>query len=46
MVLYSDAAAEEPKGARLLLLGMSINWIPREYAEVLITNMAAVMLEK
>jgi hypothetical protein len=46
MVLYSDAAADEPKGARLLLLGMSINWIPREYAEVLITNMAAVMLEK
>ena len=44
MVLYSDAASDEPKGARLLLLGMSVNWIPREYAEVLITNTAAVML--
>jgi hypothetical protein len=43
-VLYSDAASDEPKGARLLLLGMSVNWIPREYAEVLITNTATVML--
>ncbi|MEJ5247041.1 MAG: hypothetical protein WHS90_04695 [Caldilinea sp.] len=44
MMLFTDAAADEPKGAKLLIFGMSIAWLPDDVAEQLVKNMAQVML--
>jgi hypothetical protein len=44
MMLFTDANADEPKGARLLIFGMSIAWLPDDVAEQLVQNMARVML--
>ena len=44
LILMSDAAFEDPKGARLLLFGLSMGWLPPEISDQLIRNMAEVML--
>ena len=44
LVIYSDVNFEEPKGALLMLFGMSIAWLPDEVAPQLVRNMATVML--
>ncbi len=46
LMLYTDENFEEPKGALLLLLGMSIAWLPEDVSIQLVQNMADVMLEK
>lgn len=43
MVLYSDANFEAPKGALMLLFGMSMGWLPPDISEQLILNMVQVM---
>lgn len=45
LMLYTDANFDEPKGAKLLIFGMSLNWLPDEVAGQLVENMAQVMLE-
>jgi len=44
LILMSDAGFDDPKGARLLLCGISMGWLPGEISEQLIRNMADVML--
>ena len=44
LAVYSDENFDEPKGALLMLSGMSIGWLPSEVSEQLIQNMATVML--
>ena len=44
LILMSDAGFDDPKGARLLLCGISMGWLPPEIGEQLIRNMADVML--
>jgi len=44
LMVYSDENFDEPKGARLMLFGMSIAWLPDDLASTLVKNMAAVML--
>ncbi len=44
LMIYSDENFDEPKGARLMLFGMSIAWLPDDLAPKLVENMAAVML--
>jgi len=44
LMLYTDQNFDEPKGAKLLIFGMSINWLPDEVAAQLVKNMAQVML--
>jgi hypothetical protein len=43
LVLYSDENFEEPKGALMLLFGMSMGWLPPDISEQLILNMVQVM---
>jgi hypothetical protein len=45
LMLYTDENFEDPKGARLLLHGMSLTWLPDDVAAQLVQNMAQVMLE-
>lgn len=44
LMVYSDENFDEPKGAKLMLFGMSIAWLPDDLAPKLVENMAAVML--
>jgi len=44
VMLYTDETFEEPKGARLLLVGLALTWLPSEVSAQLVQNMAAVML--
>lgn len=44
LMLYTDEKFDEPKGAKLLIFGMSISWLPDEVAAQLVKNMAQVML--
>jgi hypothetical protein len=44
LILMSDAGFDDPKGARLLLFGLSMGWLPPEISDQLIRNMAEVML--
>ncbi|HAJ34264.1 MAG TPA: hypothetical protein DCL15_01040 [Chloroflexi bacterium] len=44
LMLYTDENFNEPKGAKLLIFGMSINWLPDDVAAQLVKNMATVML--
>jgi hypothetical protein len=44
LILLSDSGFEEPKGARLLLFGLSMGWLPAEVSAQLIGNMADLML--
>jgi hypothetical protein len=44
LMLYTDENFDEPKGAKLLIFGMSINWLPDDVAAQLVKNMAQVML--
>ena len=46
LMLYTDEKFDEPKGAKLLIFGMSISWLPDEVATQLVKNMAQVMLAK
>jgi hypothetical protein len=43
LMLYTDANFDEPKGAKLLIFGMSLNWLPDDVAAQLAANMAQVM---
>jgi hypothetical protein len=44
LILMTDAGFEEPKGARLLLFGLSMGWLPADVSDQLIRNMAELML--
>ena len=44
LLLLSDAGFEEPKGALLMLFGVSMGWLPPDVSDQLIQNMASVML--
>ena len=44
LLLLSDAGFDEPKGARLMLFGVSMGWLPPDVSDQLIQNMASVML--
>ena len=44
LMVYSDENFDEPKGAKLMLFGMSIAWLPDDLAPKLVENMATVML--
>ncbi|MFZ4848621.1 MAG: hypothetical protein ACOYL7_05760 [Caldilinea sp.] len=44
VMLYTDENFEAPKGARLLLVGLALTWLPSEISARLVQNMAAVML--
>ncbi|MFM7582280.1 MAG: hypothetical protein ACKO9F_06130 [Caldilinea sp.] len=44
VMLYADENFEAPKGARLLLVGLALTWLPSEVSAQLVQNMAAVML--
>lgn len=44
LMLYTDANFDEPKGAKLLIFGMSLNWLPDDVAAQLAANMAQVMV--
>ncbi len=44
LILMTDAGFEEPKGALLMLFGLSMGWLPPDVSEQLIQNMATVML--
>jgi len=46
LVLLNDDNFEEPKGALLMLFGMSVGWLPTEVSTQLIHNMAQVMLQE
>ena len=46
LILLSDAGFEEPKGALLMLFGISMSWLPPDVSDQLIQNMASVMLAK
>jgi hypothetical protein len=46
LVVYSDVNFDEPKGALLMLFGMSIGWLPDDVAPQLVRNMASFMLEE
>ena len=43
--VVTDEDSDEPKGARLIVMGMSINWLPESVAEVLVRNYADWMFE-
>ena len=44
LMVYSDENFDEPKGAKLMLFGMSVAWLPDDLAPKLVENMATVML--
>ena len=44
LMVYSDENFDEPKGAKLMLFGMSIAWLPDDLAPKLVESMAAFML--
>jgi hypothetical protein len=44
LILLSDAGFVEPKGALLMLFGVSMGWLPPNVSEQLIENMANLML--
>jgi hypothetical protein len=46
LILLSDAGFEKPKGALLMLFGVSVAWLPPDVSEQLIQNMASMMLAK
>ena len=46
LILLSDAGFEDPKGALLMLFGISMGWLPPDVSDQLIQNMASVMLAK
>jgi hypothetical protein len=46
LILLSDEGFEEPKGALLMLFGLSMGWLPPDVSEQLIQNMAELMLEE
>jgi hypothetical protein len=43
LIVLSDAGFEEPKGALLMLFGLSMGWLPPDVSTQLIENMAALM---
>lgn len=45
LTLFTDSAANEPKGAKLLLFTLALTWLPDDVAAQLVKNMAQVMLE-
>jgi hypothetical protein len=46
LILLSDAGFEEPKGARLMLFGVSMGWLSPDVSAQLIQNMANLMLAR
>ena len=46
LFVFTDANEAEPTGARLAVLGMSIDWLPAEYGSLLVENMTAWMLSE
>jgi hypothetical protein len=45
LVLLNDKNFEAPKGALLMLFGLSMGWLPNDVSTSLIQNMAKVMLQ-
>ena len=46
MFVMTDADEDEPTGARLMVVGMSITWLPEEARQTLVRNMAVWMSEE
>jgi hypothetical protein len=46
LLLLTDAGFEQPKGALLMLFGVSMGWLPPDVSAQLIHNMASLMLAK
>lgn len=44
LFVLTDEASDAAMGAKLMVFGMSITWLPEEYGQQLLTNMAAYML--
>jgi hypothetical protein len=44
LFVVTDANEESPTGARLIVLGMSLTWLPNEYGAQLVGNMAGWVL--
>jgi len=44
--VMTDENSDEPQGARLLILGMSVSWLPEDFANTFVVNMANWMLEE
>jgi hypothetical protein len=45
MFVITDAESDAPTGARLVIVGMSIGWLPEDVADTLVRNLADWMLE-
>ena len=46
LLYFTDADAEEPMGAQIAVMGLSLTWLPEDVQAVLVRNMAAWMLEE
>lgn len=46
MVSATDEGEEEETGAKLIIVGMSVGWLPADFANQLVANMADWMLEE
>jgi hypothetical protein len=44
--VMTDENSDDSQGARLLVLGMSISWLPEDFADTFVVNMANWMLEE
>ncbi len=44
--VMTDENTDEPMGARLLILGMSVSWLPEDFTDTFVLNMANWMLEE
>ncbi|MDQ3249662.1 MAG: hypothetical protein M3Q45_10720, partial [Chloroflexota bacterium] len=44
LILMTDAGAPDAAGARLMVLGMSITWLPEDVGAQLVNNMADYMV--
>jgi hypothetical protein len=42
----TDEDEAEPTGARLMVIGMSVTWLPRDFSDLLIRNMAQWMVSE
>lgn len=43
--VVTDDDSDDPKGARLIIMGMSLTWLPEDVAEILVRNYAEWMFE-
>ncbi len=46
LLYFTDADAEEPMGAQIAVMGLSLTWLPEDVQTILVRNMAVWMLEE